>query len=131
MNFETVSKLQHYKISSGSESPAGDSGHPALRSPVLSLTAPSQRLRRGNSSDNPFHNHIKLKQKMLKPHKDPCGYKKLLAYRKAEELQSECRQLTAFFPHSKTLIDLADQMDRSARSGKQNIVEGTCPVRNF
>jgi four helix bundle protein len=68
---------------------------------------------------------------MLKPHKDPYGYKKLLVYKKAEELQGECRRISGKFPKTKTMIDLADQMDRSARSGKQNIVEGTCPVRNF
>jgi len=61
---------------------------------------------------------------MLKPHKNPSGYKNLLAYEKAGELQEECRKLTHFFPREKTLIDLADQMDRSARSTKQNIVEG-------
>jgi len=61
---------------------------------------------------------------MLKPHSNPYGYKNLLAYKKAEELQKKCRQLTATFPKTKTLLDLADQMDRSARSGKQNIVEG-------
>lgn len=61
---------------------------------------------------------------MLKPHKDPYGYKKLLAYKKAEDLQMECSRLTHLFPFSKTLSSLADQMDRSARSGKQNIVEG-------
>ncbi len=61
---------------------------------------------------------------MLKPHKDPYGYKKLLAYEKAEQLQMECSRLTHLFPFSKTLSSLADQMDRSARSGKQNIVEG-------
>lgn len=36
----------------------------------------------------------------------------------------ECSRLTHLFPFSKTLASLADQMDRSARSGKQNIVEG-------
>lgn len=61
---------------------------------------------------------------MLKPHSNPYGYKKLLAYKKAEELQTECRKLTALFLKTKTMMDLADQMDRSARSGKQNIVEG-------
>ena len=61
---------------------------------------------------------------MLKPYKDPYGYRKLLAYQKAEELQLRCNQLTHLFPKTKTLYDLADQMDRSARSGKQNIVEG-------
>lgn len=61
---------------------------------------------------------------MLKPHSDPYGYKKLLAYKKAEELQSECSRFTHSFPFSKTLSSLQDQMDRSARIGKQNIVEG-------
>src|SRR3989338_6264681 len=55
---------------------------------------------------------------------DPEGYKKLLVYKKAEELQGECARLTAQFPREKTLIALADQMDRSARSVKQNIVKG-------
>ena len=61
---------------------------------------------------------------MLKPHSNPYGHKRLLAYRKAVVLQKECRKMTAQFPKTKTMIDLADQMDRSARSGKQNIVEG-------
>ncbi|MGW8185265.1 MAG: four helix bundle protein [Candidatus Moraniibacteriota bacterium] len=61
---------------------------------------------------------------MLKPYKDSYGYKKLLAYEKAEDLQMKCSRLTHLFPFSKTLSSLADQMDRSARSGKQNIVEG-------
>lgn len=61
---------------------------------------------------------------MLKPHQDPYGYKKLLAYKKAEDLQMACSHLTHLFPFSKTLSSLADQMNRSARSGKQNIVEG-------
>jgi len=61
---------------------------------------------------------------MLKPYKDPYGFKKLLAYQKAEQLQIECKKITEQFPKTKTLIDRADQMDRSARSGKQNIVEG-------
>lgn len=61
---------------------------------------------------------------MLKPHQDPYGYKKLLAYQKSEDLQMACSHLTHLFPFSKTLSSLADQMDRSARSGKQNIVEG-------
>lgn len=61
---------------------------------------------------------------MLKPSKNPRGFENLLAYKKAEELQTECRRITRQFPKTKTLIDLADQMDRSARSGKQNIVEG-------
>jgi len=54
----------------------------------------------------------------------PYGYKKLLVYTKAEELQRACATLTSHFPRSKTLYALADQMDRSARSVKQNIVEG-------
>jgi four helix bundle protein len=61
---------------------------------------------------------------MLKPAKNPYGYQNLLAYKKAEELQMECRRISGMFPRSKTIIDLADQMDRSSRSGKQNIVEG-------
>lgn len=61
---------------------------------------------------------------MLKPPRHPYGFKNLLAYKKAEELQMECVRITAQFPKYKTLISLADQMDRSARSTKQNIVEG-------
>ena len=61
---------------------------------------------------------------MLKPYKDPYGFKKLLAYQKAEQLQYCCNEITHLFPKTKTMYDLADQMDRSARSGKQNIVEG-------
>jgi four helix bundle protein len=61
---------------------------------------------------------------MLKPPRQPYGFKNLLAYKKAEELQMECSRVTAQFPKYKTLIALADQMDRSARSTKQNIVEG-------
>lgn len=61
---------------------------------------------------------------MIKPYKDPYGYKKLLAYQKAEQLQLACAEVTREFPKTKTLMSLADQMDRSARSGKQNIVEG-------
>lgn len=61
---------------------------------------------------------------MLKPSRQPYGFRNLLAYKKAEELQMECSRLTSLFPHSKTLLALADQMDRSARSTKQNIVEG-------
>lgn len=60
----------------------------------------------------------------LKQSTNPYGYKELLVYKKAETLQSECATLTSHFPHSKTLYSLADQMDRSARSVKQNIVEG-------
>lgn len=61
---------------------------------------------------------------MLKPSRQPYGFRNLLAYKKAEELQMECQKVTAIFPKQKTLIALADQMDRSARSTKQNIVEG-------
>jgi len=60
----------------------------------------------------------------LRQSQSPYGYQKLLVYRKAEELQQECVRFTATFPREKTLIALADQMDRSARSVKQNIVEG-------
>ncbi len=45
-------------------------------------------------------------------------------YKKAEQMQMDCSELTHLFPRMKTLIALADQMDRSARSVKQNIVEG-------
>ena len=67
---------------------------------------------------------------MLKEARKIYGYKDLLVYKKAEELQKECSLLTSHFPHSshsiplKTLYALADQMNRSARSVKQNIVEG-------
>jgi four helix bundle protein len=61
---------------------------------------------------------------MLKSHSSPYGYKNLLLHKKAEEMQLECRKITSQFPKTKTFIDLADQMDRSARSVKQNIVEG-------
>ena len=47
-----------------------------------------------------------------------------MVYKKAEELQWDCVGLTHQFPRTKTLVALADQMDRSARSVKQNIVEG-------
>ena len=66
----------------------------------------------------------------LKQSTNPYGYKNLLVYKKAEALQSECARCTSHFPpfshsaHSKTISALADQMDRSARSVKQNIVEG-------
>ena len=66
----------------------------------------------------------------LKQSNSPYGYKNLLVYKKAEELQSACASFTSYFPpfshssRSKTLSALADQMDRSARSVKQNIVEG-------
>lgn len=57
---------------------------------------------------------------------DPYGYRKLLVYEKAEILQKACAEFTSRFPRLPpyTLSALADQMDRSARSVKQNIVEG-------
>jgi four helix bundle protein len=61
---------------------------------------------------------------MIKQSRDPYGYKKLLVYKKADELQSETSLLAAHFPHLKTLLSLSDQMNRSARSTKQNLVEG-------
>lgn len=71
---------------------------------------------------------------MIKQTIDSYGYKKLLVYKKADGLQSETSLLTALFftrqslgiggPPSKTLLSLSDQMIRSARSTKQNIVEG-------
>jgi len=45
-------------------------------------------------------------------------------YKNAENLQVACSELTHLFPKMKTLVALADQMDRSARSTKQNITEG-------
>src|SRR3989344_1588859 len=61
---------------------------------------------------------------MIKPTRNPYGYRDLLVYRKSDELQSLCADLTLLFPRSKTAIALADQMNRSARSTKQNITEG-------
>lgn len=61
---------------------------------------------------------------MIKLNRKPYGYRELLIYKKAEELQKSCSELTHIFPRTKTLLALADQMDRSARSVKQNIVEG-------
>lgn len=60
----------------------------------------------------------------IKPSRNPYGYRELLVYKKADELQSACAKLTEYFPNSKTLTMLADQMNRSARSTKQNITEG-------
>ena len=42
----------------------------------------------------------------------PEGYKELLAYQKAAELQAATFELTRLFPKTKTLVALADQMDR-------------------
>lgn len=61
---------------------------------------------------------------MLKQSRTLYGYRNLLVYRKAEELRAACSRLTSFFPQTKTAAALADQMNRSARSTKQNIVEG-------
>ena len=61
---------------------------------------------------------------MLKQAKSPDGYKHLLVYKKAEELLAETLNFTATFPYEKTVNDLEDQMNRSARSVKANIVEG-------
>src|SRR3989338_2300672 len=60
----------------------------------------------------------------LKPSRNPYGYRELLVYQKADALQSHCSTMTEKFPNSKTLVALADQMNRSARSTKQNITEG-------
>lgn len=60
----------------------------------------------------------------IKQSKTQYGYRYLLVYKKAEELQAACSELTGFFPNTKTTAALADQMNRSARSVKQNIVEG-------
>ena len=60
----------------------------------------------------------------IKSSRNPYGYRELLVYKKADELQVACAKLTECFPNSKTLIALADQMNRSARSTKQNITEG-------
>lgn len=60
----------------------------------------------------------------IKPSRSPYGYRELLVYKKADELQSTCAKLTECFLNFKTLIALADQMNRSARSTKQNITEG-------
>ncbi|OHA91164.1 MAG: hypothetical protein A2758_01660 [Candidatus Zambryskibacteria bacterium RIFCSPHIGHO2_01_FULL_49_18] len=61
----------------------------------------------------------------IKPARNPYGYRNLLVYKKADELQSLCAEFTNTFPgREDTLIKLADQMNRSARSTKQNITEG-------
>src|SRR3990167_4523448 len=71
----------------------------------------------------------------LAAHSNPYGYRELLVYTKAEEMQKACASLTNAFVERvkrekgggmglKTIIALQDQMDRSARSVKQNIVEG-------
>lgn len=61
---------------------------------------------------------------MIKPIRSQYGYRNLLAYKKAEELQLELSKFVSEFKKEKTLTALADQMERSARSTKQNIAEG-------
>lgn len=56
--------------------------------------------------------------------RDPEGYRKLLAYQKACELQIFTNEFVKNLPKTKTFFDLADQMSRSGRSGSKNIVEG-------
>lgn len=56
--------------------------------------------------------------------KEPEGYRKLLAYKKALSLQQDTNELVRYLPKTKTFLDLADQMARSGRSGSKNIVEG-------
>jgi hypothetical protein len=56
--------------------------------------------------------------------RDPEGYRKLLAYQKAGELQIFTNEFVIHLPKTKTFFDLADQMGRSGRSGSKNIVEG-------
>ena len=61
---------------------------------------------------------------MIKPPRNSYGYRELLVYKKAEELQLSLAEFVSRFPLSKTLSSLSDQMERSARSTKQNIIEG-------
>lgn len=69
---------------------------------------------------------------MIKQARSLYGYRELLVYKKAEDLQSALANFVSHFPPStssgqapsKTLLALADQMERSARSTKQNITEG-------
>lgn len=61
---------------------------------------------------------------MIKPPRNSYGYRNLLVYKKAEELQSAAANFISHFPPSKTLLAISDQMERSARSTKQNIIEG-------
>ncbi len=60
----------------------------------------------------------------IKQSHKPQGYKELLVYQKASQLLSATTALTSQFPRSKTMAELADQLNRSARSVKQNIAEG-------
>ena len=64
---------------------------------------------------------------MIKPPRNSYGYRNLLVYQKAEALQLAAADFVTegrSFSTEKTLIALADQMERSARSTKQNIIEG-------
>lgn len=54
----------------------------------------------------------------------PEGYRTLLAYKKAAAMQRATEVLTQNFPKTKTMVALADQMDRSTRSVTKNITEG-------
>ncbi len=73
----------------------------------------------------PLHPFLPISSFMsLRVSSNPYGYRELLVYQKAEALQGACAVFTATFPREKTPVALADQMDRSARSVKQNIVEG-------
>lgn len=58
--------------------------------------------------------------------KEPEGFKKLITYNKSDQLMEVCFSVTKEFKYlrDKTLEALADQMARSARSVKQNVVEG-------
>lgn len=68
--------------------------------------------------------------------RDPEGYRKLLAYQKAQKLHNNVLEMVKYFPQTpyrhthyqdkqiKTIGDLADQMSRSGRSTHKNIVEG-------
>jgi four helix bundle protein len=64
---------------------------------------------------------------MIQPPRNSYGYRNLLVYKKAEELQLALAKFISeerCFKTEKTLVALADQMERSARSTKQNIIEG-------
>ena len=62
---------------------------------------------------------------MIKSSRNPYGHRNLLAYKKAEELQLVLSEyISSHFVPFKPLASLADQMQRSARSTKQNIAEG-------
>ena len=55
--------------------------------------------------------------------KKPEGYKELLVYKRADELQSFIYEITENFPHSE-LYGLSNQMRRAAVSITSNIAEG-------